>query len=179
MAGLWLELKRELGDETRKIMVTCPDEIKRFHYGIITHSEAGKYALNQYFGHWVHAYAHFFIYANDMLSGVHRLAQDPEFDLNHLKKMYCDISKPGNVPMLTVSYGGQKTLGKYIDKMIEVLDTLQTKEEFIELIEEFQVFISRLYWWFHWYFPWGIGPGSFQRLLPEDIREITRLSQTT
>jgi len=177
LAKSWQELKKELGEETKKIFLTCPDEIKRFHYGIITHSDAGKYALDQYFGHWVHVYACYMMYSGDILASIERLAKDSNFELKQVKQMFCDISKLGNINLL-VMYGGQKSLGRYIDEMIRAFDMLQTKEEFIELLDAFQAYVSRLYWWFHWYFPWGVGPALCRRLSPEDIKEIVRLSQT-
>ena len=63
----YLKVKAELIKTTKDVAMTCPDEIKRYHYGIITHSDAGKNALNQYFGHWVHAYAHYIMYSSDIL----------------------------------------------------------------------------------------------------------------
>jgi hypothetical protein len=174
----WRDLKKELAAETRRLFKTCPDEIKRFHYGIISHSEAGKYALNQFFGHWVHAYAHYMMYSSDMLDSVRRLARDPAFNLVQVKKMFCDISCPNGHPTLLVEYGGQKSLGEYTDRTIAVLDSVKTKEEFLELLNAFQAYVTRLYWWFHWYFPWGIGPAVCRRLTPEDVKEIVRLSKT-
>ena len=175
MAESWQELKKELEEETKKLFLTCPDEIKRFHYGIITHSEAGKYALNQYFGHWVHGYASYYSYCDTILRSFFRLVEDPDFDLKQLKKLFCQFTPSG--PM--TAYGGQKTRAKYSEKMVRALDTLQTKEEFVELLKAWNAFSSRLYWWYHWYFPWGIGPALCPRLSPEDIKEIARLSQTT
>lgn len=178
MAKSWKELKEELGEEMRKIGATCPDEIKRFHYGLITHSEAGKYALNQYFGHWVHAYGCYFICTCDILPSIGRLAADPNFDLKQAKQMFCDVMQAGNM-YIVVAYGGQKSLGKYIQEMIKVFDTMQTKEEFVELLEVFQAYVARLYCWFHWYFPWGIGPANYQRTDPEDVKEMARLIETS
>lgn len=173
----WRDLKAELVAETRKLFKACPDEIKRFHYGLITHSDAGKYALNQYFGHWVHAYAHYMMYSSDILDSVRRCARDPAFDIVQIKHLFCDISRPNNLPGLLVEYGGQVSLGRYIDKTVAVLDSVQTKEDFQELLGAFQAYVTRLYWWFHWYFPWGIGPAVCRRLTPEDVKEIVRLSQ--
>jgi len=177
MAMNWLEAKQELEKRTLEVFEDCPDEIKRFHYGIITHSDAGKHSLNQYFGHWVHAYAHFMLYAKDMLNTVRRLTADPDYDLPQLRKLLCDISKPHGEHTLLVEYGGQQHLGDAIDLTLEALDTVTTKDEFTELVSALQSYASRLYWWFHWYFPWGVGT-SCQRLTPEDIREIARLSRT-
>jgi hypothetical protein len=175
----WRSLKTELEVETRKLFKVCPDEIKRFHYGLITHSDAGKYALNQYFGHWVHAYAFYMLYSSDVMDTIRHMARHPAYDVTQLKLLFSDIWKPNGLPNLMVEYGGQALIGKYIDKTIAALDTVNTKEEFLELLGAFQPFATRLYWWFHWYFPWGIGPAVIHRLEPEDVAEIVRLSKTT
>lgn len=175
MAKPWQELKKELEEETKKVFLTCPDEIKRFHYGIITHSDAGKYAINQYFGHWVHAYCGY----SGHVGGVTHIisfAMAPDFNLAQIKKMFETIIGTG---AFFAEYGGAKLLAKYSTAMIEAWDTVQTKEELIQLLNAFLAYVSRLYWWFHWYFPWGVGPALCPRLSPEDIKEIARLSQTT
>jgi hypothetical protein len=175
MAKSWQELKKELEEETKKIFETCPDEIKRFHYGIITHSDAGKYSFNQYFGHWVHLYAYISMYCASILEFFQLWAKDPDFDLKQLKKMFLQSAPVGPL----AGYSGQTTMIRYAEEMVKVVDTLQTKEEFEELLGAWQIFVSRLYWWVHWYFPWGAGPALCRRLSPEDIKEIERLSQTT
>ena len=180
MAKSWKELAAEIEKQTRNMGATCPDEIKRFHYGLITHSEAGKHQKNQYFGHWTHAYASCFIYSMDILPSIGRLAANPDFGLKQAKQLFCDISQSGNVFILAGSgFGGQKGLAKYIQAMIDVFDTVQTKEEFIELLDAFGAYVARLWLWFHWYFPWGLGPAVFQRIETEDLQEMLRLSQTS
>ena len=176
MAKSWQELKKELEDKTQEIFLKCPDEIKRFHYGIITHSDAGKYSFDQYFGHWVHAYAGYYGYSAD-IGNIMRLAMDPDFSLAQTKKVFEAIIMSSS-PVFA-EYGGQKLQGKYTTEVTEVWDTLQTKEELIELLKAYHSFMSRLYWWFHWYFPWGIGSSLCHRRSPEDIKEIARLSQPT
>lgn len=177
MAKSWKELKRELEEATRKIMTTCPDEIKKFYYGTITHSEAGKYNLNQYFGHFVEAYDFYSTYSIFILGSLLGLAMDPDFELKHVKKMFCDMSARGVATF--VEYGGQKTLAKYLDEMLTALDTVQTKEEFVELLKAFKAYVTRCYAWFDFYIPWGLGPAGFQRRSPEYLKEMIRLSQTS
>ena len=176
MAKSWQELKKELEEATRMIMVTCPDEIKRFHYKIITHSDAGKHSINQYFGHLEHTYDWYVGYVEHIHPSILRLAIDPDFELKHVKKML-------TAALATVdffaTYSGQKSVANYANEVLGAFDTVQTKEEFVELIEALGTFITRLYWWFHWYFPWGVGASLCQRLSPEDIKEIARLSQTS
>ena len=170
------QLKTTLANEIKEIASKCPDEIKRFHYGLITHSQAGKFALNQYFGHWVHSYCVYFIYLMDIFPYISKLAADPNFNLNQVKQVFRDISQTEDLFLLT-EYSGQKTLGIYLDKMVKVLDVIDTKEEFSELLDVFRAYLSRRYCWFHYYFPWGLGPSAFQRIEPEDVKEMMRLSQ--
>jgi len=174
MAKSWQELKKEMDAEIERIFLTCPDEIKRFHYGIITHSDAGKHSYDQYFGHWVHAYCGYQLPVSS-ITNIIIFTRDPDFSLAQIKKMFETMIGTG---AFFAEYGGQKLLAKYSAAMIEVWDTLGTKEDVIELLSTFQEFVSRLYWWFHWYFPWGAGPGLFRRLAPEDIAEIARLGRT-
>jgi len=175
MAKSCRELKKELEEETRKIFLTCPDEIKRFHYGIITHSDAGKYSFDQYFGHWVHAYAGYYGYTAE-IGNILRLAMDPRLDIAQVKIVF-EAMIMSSSPFFA-EYGGQELQGKYSAEMVKVWDTAQTREELVGLLKAFHAFISRLYWWFHWYFPWGIGSSLCHRRSPEDIKEMARLSQT-
>ena len=170
------QLKTELENEIKKIATICPDEIKKFHYGLITHSQAGKYALNQYFGHWVHSYCVYFIYLMDIFPYISKLAADPNFNLEQVKQVVRDIAQTEDL-FLLVEFSGQKTLGVYVNKLVNTLDFIKTKEEFQEVLDAFRAYFSRRYCWFHYYFPWGIGPGAFQRIEPDDVKEMMRLSQ--
>ena len=170
----WQEIKAELEAETQRIFLECPDEIKRFHYGVITHSDAGKYAKGQYFGHWTHVYAEYYSYAGAELSGIISWASDPEFTLAQIKKIFMSLSIGA---FGLGEYGGQKTLGRYAQSIAALFDSDITKEEMVLVLKAYQALVSRLYWWVHWYFPWGIGPVMCRRLEPEDIREIVRLSE--
>jgi len=171
----WQEVKKELEEETSKIFLICPDEIKRFHYGIITHSDAGKYSFEQYFGHWVHAYAGYYGYTSQ-IGNIIGLVMDTDFDLAQIKKIFQAMIMSSS-PVFA-EYGGQKLQWEYSAKLVEAWDSVETREELVELLKAFHAFISRLYWWFHWYFPWGIGSSLCHRRSPEDIKEMVRLSQT-
>lgn len=173
MAITWQELKKELEEETKKLFEECPDEIKRFHYGIMTHSEAGKYNHNQYFGHMVHTYGYYGPYSLEMPRIIKVCGMDQQFTLDHLKKMFLEIY--ATAPFFA-KFSGQKTVGIYVKKMKEALPSVDTKEAFFALLDAFQSMMSRLYWWFHWYFPWGIGAVVCQRISSEDIQEMQRLS---
>lgn len=68
----------------RKILAKRSDKVKSFHYGVITHSEAGKYVMNQYFGHCVHLYAGIILW-NYLLSILISASLNNELDFETLK----------------------------------------------------------------------------------------------
>ena len=74
-----------------------------------------------------------------------------------------------------LQYGGQETLAKHAASVLEIMDQLTTREAFMALFDAWMTFVNRLYWWLHWYFPWGIGPALFPRLTEHDLDEINRL----
>jgi hypothetical protein len=172
MTKPWQKLKQDLENETKLLFKTCPDEIKCFHYGVITHSDAGKHSLNQFFGHQVHSYAGYYGYIAQ-IAGIIQLARDPELSPGTIKKVFKAIimlSSP-----FFAEYGGQRIQGKYSKEMLEVWDSCETREDLILLLEAYENVIQRLYWWFHWYFPWGVGPAISRRVSADDVKEMQRL----
>lgn len=175
MARHWKQVKEELEKKTAEIWLECPDEIKRFHYGIITHSDAGKHSFDQYFGHWVHAYAGYYGWGNE-IGVMMGMTMDPEVDLKMIKKIFKAFIV--SISPFFAEYAGQHIQAKATTDVYEAMDTVENKQEMVQLLQAYHILITRLYWWIHWYFPWGIGPSLCHRLSPEDVREIVRLSKT-
>jgi hypothetical protein len=59
--------------------------------------------------------------------------------------------------------------------MHESLKSIETREQFLELAKAWAAYVSRRYWWLHWYFPWGAGPAICPRRSAEDVKEMARL----
>jgi hypothetical protein len=176
MTQSWQQFQAEMEAEVQHLFKVCPDEIKRFHYGLITHSDAGKHALNQFFGHQVHVYAGYYGYLAQ-IGGMIQLAHDPEMSLGDVKKVFQAIIMSSSP--IFAEYGGQVIQGKYSAGLEAVWDSCDVREDLIGLLETYAALISRLYWWFHWYFPWGAGPVISRRVSAEDVQEMQRLLDST
>jgi len=160
--------------ETRRIFVTCPDEIKRFHYGLMLHSEAGKSAMNQYFGHLVHTYCGYYIMNAD-ITAILNLASSGSMSLRDLKKIFDAVLLPRSI--FLGDYAGQKIQAKYTKLVSDSLDQEQSLGESINSLRAYLALIGRLYWWFNWYFPWGIGPAMVHTISRSDLHEMLRLAK--
>lgn len=171
MTESWQEVKRALEEETRKWSAVCPDELKRFQYGLITHSDAGKYAYNQYLGHYVHLYAAYFMLGSNM-STIEDMARDPRYDLEQMKDVVRRFTP------VEWGYSGQKTMSNMARRMVSALDTLGSKDDLLELWCAWSCLVRRLHNWAHWYFPWGAGASICRRISKEDVKEMQRLLET-
>jgi len=176
MARDWKQAIAELDRLSLEAIENCPDEIKCFHYGIMTHSNAGKDSYNQYFGHWVHSYVMYMNFAATEMTLIRTLAVDPDFNVVQLKKLFYAMAKPRGEEKLLREYTGAVHLADAIDIVDEALPSVTTNEQIGQLMAAMQGYCGQLYWWFQWYFPWGLGT-ICQRLSPDDIKEITRLGQ--
>ena len=174
MSESWKEVREALEQETKRISLSCPDEIKRFHYGIITHSDAGKRAYNQFLGHYVHLYSFYFGYSGTTLNLFGELTRDSRYSLEQLKDLF--LRTVPSRPM--TEYSGQIALSDWGERVVAALPGVQTKQEFAELLAAWTAYMGRRYWWIHWYFPWGAGPAICKRISREDIMEMVRLVET-
>jgi len=167
-----MDVRNELLAEIDRVFLSCPDEIKRFHYGLIQRDEKDTDAFNEYFSLWVHVYAGYAGYQAD-IPAIISLASDPEVNTKTVKEAFNALVMSSS-PFLG-QFAGQELQAKYSKMVMEVLDSAEKREEVIELLTTYHMLISRLYWWFHWYFPWGLGTAGYQIRSVADLRELARL----
>lgn len=164
----WEKLKEEIANETKRIWLEEPDDLKKIRLGYIE-SEAGSYG--QYFTTWDFVNGELRALGCYLVFGSLRAAQDPDFNLEQLKKMLVIYSK---ITADFLRYCGLKKMWKYTEAVYNELDNLETKEDFVELVSEYQRYLNQLVSWSHFYFPWGIGA-----IMPikkkEEIIELAKL----
>ena len=173
MGKNWKDAKEEIDRETQRVMFTPPEEVlKIFKYGIVE-SDAGSYG--QYFTALVfiegdcRALAYY--NANNLIC----VADNEGFDLEQLKfmtRLYLPVSAE------FLGYCGLKNIWKFTQGILDALDTLNSKEEFKELVNSFNLYIACVHTWIHHFFPWNVG-GLFPKRKPEEIREMMRLIENS
>jgi hypothetical protein len=169
MSQNWEDIKEEINRETEKIAFTPPREVlKIFKYGIF---DRGAGTRGQYFTTLVFAQGVCRALAYDCVNNLVYITEEESFNLEHLKIMVKQYL-PSNAEFL--GYCGLENIWKFVQEILDALDTLKSKEELVELINSLNLYLARMYTWVHHFFPWNIGV-LFPERKPEEIREMNKL----
>jgi hypothetical protein len=166
----WKAVRDKIEEETNRIQYSPPDEVlKMFRFGIID-SGAGSYG--QYFTTMVFAEgdcrALAFYNANNLLI----VAEEKSFSLDHLKtlaRLYLPLGPE------FLAFCGLKKIHEFTKDVLNALDSVNSKEDYKELINALNTYAAVLHGWIHHYFPWNIGE-LFPQKKKEEILEMMRLS---
>lgn len=168
----WREIKEKLEEETAKIKLEPPLELKKLYAGILPY-DAGT--AGQYFGAMVFLTGTmiFYLGGHALSSGMYKFLRDPSFSLDQCKKIFLLQGRAANVR--TVGMVGLQTFYKLSNQVMSSLDELKTKEEMLELMIAYQNYATKLASWCHILFPWNLGSTAFRKKTPEEITELARL----
>jgi hypothetical protein len=164
------ELKEQIEMETKKIWAEEPDELKKLRMGYIE-NEAGSYG--QYFTTWDFANGMIRDYSMYTLYPILKLAKLSQFELEQCKKMF-EVFDPHYSEYL--GYSGYRTLEKLCKRFKDLLDFMETKDEFIELFVSLLRYANKVSAWSYHYFPWEIGV-LYPQKTKEEIAEMARLAK--
>jgi len=168
MKEKWKKLQANIEEETKRIWLNEPDELKIQRLGLLK-NKAGSYG--QYFGTWD--------FANGMMRDLSMYTMYPilklmisgNFSLEQMKQMYTTI-----IPVYTeyLRYSGYPTLYKYCKEFRELMDTIESTEDFISLYKSLLKYCNKLAAWVYHYAPWEMAV-SFRQKDEDWIEEAKRL----
>jgi len=162
-------IKNEIDAEVERILVDEPHEMKKLRYGIVE-SEAGSFG--QYYSTLIFLDGETRDLGIYCLYGLLKAADDPSFDLEHLKKLF-DIYVP--VCAEFIGYCGLTKVWDYTQRVRDSFPLMKEKEDFVAVVSSLTKYAFRIQGWVHHYVPWGIG-ACFPQKSKEDIREMHRLA---
>ena len=165
----WREVADRLKEESERIQFTPPDEVLQlFKHQIVP---SGQGTGGQAFTTMVFVAGDARALSYYIVLVLVRLTEEPSFTLEQLKHLFRET-----VPLSAEFQGscGFTKLRDFVRDILKVLDTLETKDDFTELIDGLGIYTSLLNGWVHHYFPWYIGE-LFPQRKAEDIKEMARL----
>jgi hypothetical protein len=166
----WRDVIEKISKETEKIQFTPSEEVlKIFKYNII---ESGAGSYGQAFTTMVFTEGDCRALAYYNANNLLLVAEEERFDLEHMKTM-ARLYLPVGSEFL--GYCGLKKIWEFAQDVVGALDTLETKDEFKELLNSFNVYVGVTHGWIHHYFPWILGE-IYPQKKRKDILQMAELS---
>ena len=112
------------------------------------------------------------------------IIEDPDFTVNHCKKLYTYVNDymaqllggvDTSTPNCPAPWLNLPKVLQFCKSIMESFDTIKTKEEFNDLIWSWNRYIYRLYIWILLKFPWHLGL-EFPRIERKDIEELAKVA---
>ncbi|KAF7962840.1 hypothetical protein AWV80_16820 [Cupriavidus sp. UYMU48A] len=167
--GHWREAKREIDLQIERVWLSEPDEIQKIRWGII---DSGAGSGQQSFSVLVHLEAYLMLVGADVMYRFLKVSQYPDMELPTLVKMTREfLTGTFNVFEFMTDLGltNMHEIGQmYSDAM----DTLETKEEYVQLTGAMMTYVVRMHRWIHFIFPWNLGV-AFPHRKPEEVAAIS------
>lgn len=177
----WRSVKDEIEAEIDRIWWNEPEEVTMSKLGIFP---SGANVDCQVLGNL------FFLVADTQAIGwwgaepAMKLAMaDPEFDLEHCKKMWkfmvVHVGKlmgTSHSPECPAPWLNLPKLAKVCDEIVECFPSVNTKEELNDLLWSFFAYVNCLNRWFFLIFPWHLGK-MFPLVTKERINQLHELAE--
>lgn len=166
MSKHWRDVVKKIDKEIDKIAFEPPAEVlKIYKFGIIT---SGAGTNGQYFTTLVFTEGVCRSLAYDCVNNLVYMAEEESFTLDQLKIMVKQWLT-SNAQFL--GYCGLKYVWDFALDIFESLETMETKEDFLEVINAYNLYLACMHSWIHHFFPWNIGV-LFPLKKPEELREM-------
>ena len=142
-----------------------PYEITLIKNGLIL-SDAGS--NGQYYSVLVHLEGFMMFLGPHVIYRLLLLTKDPEISVYAIREFTTTIlSRPFDHFKLLGDLGLVSTM-KLGSRYVETVQSIETREEFVELTGNLLSYVNRMYQWVHFIFPWSIG-SSFPKQQPSEV----------
>ncbi|PMS31224.1 hypothetical protein B0G57_13922 [Trinickia symbiotica] len=166
--GNWREAKAEIDRQVERVWLAEPEEIQKIRWGII---DSGAGSGQQSFSVLVHLEAYLMLVGADVMYRFLKVSQYPDVELPTLVKMTREfLTGTFNVFEFMTDLGltNMHQIGQMYS---DALDTLETKEEYVQLTGAMMTYVVRMHRWIHFIFPWNLGV-AFPHRKPNEVASI-------
>lgn len=170
----WREVKQEILDQIDENWLKEPEAMWKVRHGI---NVTGAGSFNQYLSTMMFVDVYTIAYGQHMFFMFLQMSKDPDISLDVLKKLTHNELAVGFQSMQFLSYVSTPEVNGFAKKIDAVLEQLQTKEEYFELIGAYDRYINLIHYWHHCTFPWHVGL-MYQYKSTEVIDEMQRLAHS-
>jgi hypothetical protein len=162
------KLAAAIKNEVDKMWVDEPVETKKLRLGLLE-SRAGSY--HQCFSTLVFADGETRALGYIVLSGSMKAVQNPKFSLEQIRELI-RILLPISIEYL--GYSGFPKIREFGRDFLSILDEIDSREEFEEILANFTLYANLFHGWIHLYFPWFLGE-FFPLRNKDNLEDMLRL----
>jgi len=169
--GDWREAKALIEKEIDRVWLQEPEEIQKIRWGII---DSGAGTGEQSFTVLVHLEAYLMLVGADVMYRFLKISQYDDMPLSTLNRMSREfLTGTFNVFEFMTDLGitNMHQLGQMYS---DALDTLTSKEEYVQLTGAMMTYVVRMHRWIHYIFPWNLGV-AFPHRKPAEVLSLGKV----
>jgi hypothetical protein len=163
--GDWREAKALIEKEIDRVWFKEPEEIQKIRWGVI---DSGAGSGEQSFSVLVHLEAYLMLVGADVMYRFLKISQYDDMELSTLNRLSREfLTGTFNVFEFMTDLGitNMHQVGQMYS---DALDTLTTKEEYVQLTGAMMTYVIRMHRWIHYIFPWNLGV-AFPHRKPAEV----------
>ncbi|KAL3471432.1 hypothetical protein BJX99DRAFT_250447 [Aspergillus californicus] len=164
------EVKAIIEKEIDRIWLEEPEEIRKIRWGII---DSGAGSGEQFFTVLVHLEAYLMVVGGDVMFRFLKIAQYEDVQLPTLNRITKEFLVNNFNIFEFLADLGLARMYEIGQLYSEALDTLQTKEEFVQLTGSLQTYLNRMHRWSYFIFPWNLGV-AFPHRKPAEVLSFSQ-----
>lgn len=167
----WLAVKSIIEGEIDRVWLEEPAEIQKIRWGVI---DSGAGSGNQYFTVLVHLEAYLMVVGGDVMSRFLKIAQYEDVQLPTLNRITKEFLVENFDLFEFMADLGLENMFRIGQLYSNALETLATKEEYIQLTSAMLTYVNRMHRWTYFMFPWHLGV-AFPKRTPAEIRSFSNI----
>lgn len=170
--GHWTEAKTKIEREIERVWIREPEEIQKIRWGVI---DSGAGSGSQSFSVLVHLEAYLMLTGADVMYRFLKVSTYPEMELPTLIKMTREFLVGTFNAFEFMTDLGLTNMHEVGQMYSDAMDTLESKDEYVELTGAMMTYVIRMHRWIHYIFPWNLGV-AFPHRLPSEVASIAAIT---
>lgn len=172
--GTWKDAKVAIEHQIDRVWSQEPDEIQKIRWGVI---DSGAGSGQQSFSVLVHLEAYLMLVGADVMYRFLKVAQYEDVEVPTLVRMTREFLTGTFNAFEFLTDLGLTNMHEIGQAYSDSLDTVKTKEEYVEVTGAMMTYVIRMHRWIHFIFPWYLGV-SFPHRKPAEVIGLARLLET-
>jgi hypothetical protein len=169
----WRGVKIRIEREIDRIWIDEPHEIRKIRWGVI---DSGAGSGGQSFSVLVHLEAYLMLVGADVMYRFLKVSQYPDMSLPMLVRMTREfLTGTFNVFEFMTDLG-LTNMHEVGQAYSAALDSVESKDEYVELTGAMMTYVVRMHRWIHFIFPWNLGV-AFPHRRPDEIASIAEIAR--